>query len=196
MQEIPKTQEDRKLFWEKIIEEARKYPAGVKAYCSENDLTKDQYYFWFKQLRTSHPEWKNLSGAPVRSRKRRRRMQPETEVVERPRRRKFSAKEKARILKEADVSPEGQVAALLRREGVYASQLLKWRTERDRSALEPKKRGKKGSPLTTRVRELQERCERVERQLRQANAIIDLQKKISEIMETVLTSESLQLRQS
>jgi transposase-like protein len=123
-------------------------------------------------------------------------MQPETEVVERPRRRKFSAKEKARILKEADASPKGQVAALLRREGVYASQLMKWRTERDRSALEPKKRGKKGSPLTARVRQLQERCERVERQLRQANAIIDLQKKISEVMETALTSESLQLPQN
>jgi transposase len=196
MQQMSKTNEDKTVYWEKIIEEARKYPEGVAAYCSQNDLSKDKYYFWFQRLRTSHPEWTNLSGAPVRSRKRLRQMQSETEVVERPRRRKFNAKEKKRILKEADASPKGQVAALLRREGVYASQLLKWRAERDRSALKAKNRGQKGSPLTVRIRQLQNRCERLERQLRQANAIIDLQKKISEVMETALTSESLQLQQS
>ena len=196
MQEIPQTNEDKKVYWEKIIEEARKYPEGVAAYCSVNDLSKDKYYFWFHQLRESHPEWTNLSGAPVRSRKRLRRKQSETEVVERPSRRKFSAKEKKRILKEADASPKGQIAALLRREGVYASQLLKWRAERDRAALKPKKRGRKGGPPTSRIRQLQDRCTRLEQQLRQAHAIIDLQKKISEVMEIALTPESPQLQQS
>ena len=196
MQDISKTGEDRQLYWVNIIEEARKHPAGVKEYCSENNLSKDQYYFWFKRLRTAHPEWKNLSGAPAGAKTRRQRRHPETEVAERPRRRKFNAKEKARILKEADSSQKGQIAALLRREGIYASQLLKWRTERDRASLKPKKRGRKSNPLTAHVRQLQDRCERLERLLRQANAIIDLQKKISEVMDAALISDEQPSQQS
>jgi transposase-like protein len=107
---------------------------------------------------------------------------PSTEIAQRPRRRKFNAKEKARILKEVESSSKGQIAGILRREGVYASQLQKWCTERDLAALEPKKRGPKGNPLTVEVRSLKAKLARAEKQLKQANAIIDIQKKISDLL--------------
>ncbi len=71
----------------------------------------------------------------------------ETVVVAKAKRRKFSAKEKLRILDEADACAKtGQQGALLRREGLYSSHLSEWRRARERGeldALTPKKRGRK-----------------------------------------------------
>lgn len=176
--------------WTRIIEEARKHPAGIKDYCTANGITTKQYYYRFRQLRDLHPEWRDLSNRPEQPR-RRRRVQPETEVQARPRRRKFSAKERVRILKETDASSKGQVAAILRREGIYASQLQKWRLERERSS-ETKKRGRQANPLTARVNQLQAQCVQLEKQLKQANAIIELQKKISVVLGIVLEESEVQ----
>ena len=61
---------------------------------------------------------------------------PEPAVTEKARRRTFSVEYKLRILAEADASRErGQIGALLRREGLYASTLDKWRKQRVRGAL-------------------------------------------------------------
>ena len=71
---------------------------------------------------------------------------PDPELVERPRRRRFSAEYKLRILREADAcSRPGEVGALLRREGLYTSHLTAWRKQRDAGALEAldRKRGRK-----------------------------------------------------
>lgn len=71
-----------------------------------------------------------------------------TEVVASPdnhrrQRRRFSAEDKARILKEADACTErGQLGELLGSEGIYSSQLSTWRAQRDqqsRVGLEPKR---------------------------------------------------------
>jgi transposase-like protein len=183
-----KTFEERQKYWTKIIEEARKFPSGVNAYCTENGISTNNYYSWFKKLRVSHPEWMDLANRPAEPRKQTRKgrnekgEKPSTEIAQRPRRRKFNAKEKARILKEVESSSKGQIAGILRREGVYASQLQKWCTERDLAALEPKKRGPKGNPLTVEVRSLKAKLARAEKQLKQANAIIDIQKKISDLL--------------
>lgn len=190
MQKTPgKTFEERQKYWTKIIEVAREYPAGVKAYCTENGISINNYYSWFKKLRDSHPEWEDLPNTPAEPRERSKRNsskkndeRPTTEVEQRARRRKFNAKEKAIILREVDASSKGQIAAILRREGIYSSQLQKWRTEREYAALEPKKRGPKGNPLTADVRKLETKLARMEKKLKQANAIIDLQKKISNLL--------------
>ncbi len=183
MQQTPgKTPAEKEKYWTKIIEEARIYPAGITAYCTANGIAHSNYYKWFQKLRPSHPEWKDLSNTPQQRRSTQSRKRPSTEVMERPRRRKFNAKEKARILREIDMLPKGQAAAILRREGVYASQLQKWRAERELAALEPKKRGVKGNPLTAEVKKLQSQCAKLEKRLKQAAAIIELQKKISEIL--------------
>ena len=82
-----------------------------------------------------------------------------------PKRRRFSAEEKLRILKEADACTQpGEQGALLRREGLYSSHLTEWRRARERGeldALEPKKRGRKPAainPLEKKVAELAARA--------------------------------------
>ena len=111
------------------------------------------------------------------------------EVVAKAQRRRFSAEYKARILREAEAcaAGSGEIGALLRREGLYSSHLVEWRRLRTRGALEAlsaKKRGRK--PIQdARDRELarlSHENRRLRRRLSQAEAVIELQKKLSEIL--------------
>jgi transposase len=111
------------------------------------------------------------------------------EVEPTAQRRSFGKAYKLRILQEAEsCSSQKEIGALLRREGLYSSHLTKWRQEREQGglkALEPKKRGPKpnpGLPLYRKVRDLERENERLRRKLRQAETIIDVQKKVSEIL--------------
>jgi transposase len=61
---------------------------------------------------------------------------PSTQIIEKPKRRRFSIEEKLRILREADACAPGTVGAFLRREGIYSSQLYAWRHERERGDLD------------------------------------------------------------
>jgi len=115
--------------------------------------------------------------------------QPKPEVVDpavvpKVTRRRFSAEHKLRVLREADACSEpGQIGALLRREGLYASHLTDWRRQREAgvlSALAPKKRGRKPTP-EARVVELEREIARLTSRLRQAEMIIDAQKKLCAI---------------
>ena len=110
------------------------------------------------------------------------------EVVAKARRRRFSAEYKARILREAEAcAGSGQIGALLRREGLYSSHLTEWRRLRARgavAALAAKKRGRK-STRDARDRELAKLSRenaRLRRKLTQAEAVIEVQKKLSEIL--------------
>lgn len=114
---------------------------------------------------------------------------PDPEVVERAVRRKFTAEDKQRILLEADrCKGPGEIGALLRREGLYRSHLYKWREQRGkatRQALSPQKQGRKPQPRdpqSARVTELERENARLQQRLKQAEAIIEIQKKISEIL--------------
>ena len=114
---------------------------------------------------------------------------PDPEVVEKKRRRKFTAKYKLRILEEADECTQaGQMGSLLRREGLYSSNLTYWRRQRDKGvlqALRPKKRGRKQieiNPLKQRVALLEREKQKLKYKLQQAEKIIEVQKKISEIL--------------
>ncbi len=118
---------------------------------------------------------------------------PDPEVPEKKARRKFTAKYKLRVLSEvADCTEAGEIGALLRREGLYSSHLTKWRRQRDEgvlNAMRPKKRGRKPkgpNPLRAEVASLQKRNRTLEERLRQAELIIEAQKKISEILNTCL----------
>ncbi len=115
--------------------------------------------------------------------------QPNSEVQDKPTRRRFTAEYKLRILTLADACTEpGSLGALLRREGLYASNLNTWRHQRERgvlSALTPKKRGRKESvrdPLVAENEKLRRENERITKRLRQAEIIIDVQKKVSQIL--------------
>ncbi len=114
---------------------------------------------------------------------------PSPEVLEKPVRRRFSVEYKLKILAEADACAEsGQLGELLRREGIYSSNLSNWRRQRETGALAgltPKRRGRKAkpkNPLTAEVTRLQRENERLKEHLRQAELIIDVQKKVSEML--------------
>jgi transposase-like protein len=114
---------------------------------------------------------------------------PDPEVPEKKPRRKFTARYKLRVLAEADACTEqGQLGALLRREGLYSSNLTTWRRQRERGilkAMTPKKRGRKKkqkNPLAGKVAHLEKENERLQKKLKQAELIIDAQKKMSEIL--------------
>ena len=104
-------------------------------------------------------------------------------------RRRFSAKEKLRILEEADACTEpGEIGALVRREGIYASYLTRWRRARELgmlNGLKSKKRGSKRTAdqkLTKEVETLRRENERLRARLKQAETIIDVQKKLSQML--------------
>ena len=114
---------------------------------------------------------------------------PDPEVTGKRPRRKFTAKYKLRMLKKADTCTEpGQLGALLRQEGLYSSNLTTWRKQRDEGiliAMSPKKRGRKAQPknsLAPEVARLQKENQKLKNKLKQAELIIDAQKKISEIL--------------
>lgn len=114
---------------------------------------------------------------------------PDPEVPENKRRRKFTAKYKLSILVEADSCTEpGQLGALLRREGLFSSNLTTWRRQREEGLLQamtPKKRGrkqKKRNPLAKRLNRLENENRRLKQKLKQAELIIETQKKMSEIL--------------
>jgi hypothetical protein len=114
---------------------------------------------------------------------------PDPEVVATARRRQFTSGDKCRILEAADrCTQPGEIGALLRKEGIYSSHLSTWRKQRaadERAALAPQKRGRKADPVMAedrRVLQLTEENDRLRRKLAQANAIIDVQKKLCALL--------------
>ena len=111
---------------------------------------------------------------------------PDPEVPEKAKRRRFSAEYKLAILREADRCTEpGQIGALLRRERLYSSHLVDWRRQRDTGALQAlaRKRGRKpADPARVEVERLRRENERLAHKLGQAERIIELQGKLSELL--------------
>lgn len=115
---------------------------------------------------------------------------PDPELTERPKRRSFSAEYKLKVLKQADACKEqGEVGALLRREGLYSSHLSSWRRQRDAGEL-GRKRGRRGAdPLETENAELRRRAERAEAELANARKVIEVQGNVSAPLENLLGTE-------
>jgi len=113
----------------------------------------------------------------------------EVEVLAKPERRKFNLEYKLRILREADkCSRPGELGALLRREGLYSSTLSNWRRARARGDLVGpgmRRRGPKARPVdegAKRIMKLERENRRLRRRLERAEAVIDVQKKVSELL--------------
>jgi transposase-like protein len=120
-------------------------------------------------------------------------------VTAKPKRRWFSAADKLRILREADACTKpGEQGALLRREGLYSSHLSDWRRARERgelSGLAPKKRGRKPrepNPLEKENAELKRALVKAEARATRAEALVELQKKVSELLGIQLPKEDEQ----
>ncbi len=120
---------------------------------------------------------------------------PDPETTAQPRRRLFSQADKLRILADADACTlDGQLSALLRREGLYSTQLNAWRRIRRRegeSGLSPKKPGPKSLPSPPpELERLQQENQCLREQLQQATLILEIQKKLSLLLPTIPPSDA------
>ena len=113
----------------------------------------------------------------------------EVEVTAKPTRRRYTAEYKHKILREAETcTRSGELGALLRREGLYFSNLTVWRKQRERRELEglsQKKRGllpKEKNPLAAKVATLERENRRLKSRAERAEGLVELQKKVSEIL--------------
>jgi len=115
---------------------------------------------------------------------------PDPELIERPKRRRFTAAFKLAILREADAcTQQGEVGALLRREGLYSSHLSTWRKQREEGALSAlaRKRGPKpADPLQAENADLRRRAERAEAELVKARKVIEVQGNVSALLGDLL----------
>ena len=120
-----------------------------------------------------------------------------TEVVAAPendrrQRRRWTVKEKKRIIKEAaECTERGELAALLRRKGIYSSQLSQWKKQmeaRGEKGLAPQKPGRKPTKdaKDREIEKLKKRTAKLEKELDLARKLIDLQKKAHEILGAAL----------
>lgn len=114
---------------------------------------------------------------------------PEVQVEAKPQRRRFTAQYKLSIIEQADACTKpGEVSALLRREGLYSSNLAGWRQARDEgqlAALKPKKRGRKAKqidPRDERIAELEKQLATEQARRERAEALVDLQKKLATLL--------------
>ena len=103
-----------------------------------------------------------------------------TEVVGVARRRVFSGEYKRRILEEVDRARPGEIGLILRREGLYSSQLGNWR--KWRSGVTSKKKTGKEAELLSENKRLEKENAKLKLKLRKAEAMLELQKKAHEIM--------------
>ena len=118
---------------------------------------------------------------------------PETEVLAKAQRRRFTAEYKRRILKEAaQCMRPGEIGALLRREGLYASALTAWRAARARgeiAGLAPKKRGPRARRIDSKDRQIAAQARDIAQwkvRAQRAETLIEIQKKASEILGVAL----------
>lgn len=107
----------------------------------------------------------------------------DTEVVPKAKRREFSLAYKNQILSEVDsCTKAGQIGSILRREGLYSSHLTTWRHQRERGELAGS-RGRPAKPEAEQeVTRLRQENERLQHRLAQAEAVIDIQKKVSQLI--------------
>jgi transposase-like protein len=110
-----------------------------------------------------------------------------SEVVPMARRRKYSRAYKLRILAEAEQCRHGEVGALLRREGLYSSVLSKWRQQKAAGKLDGPSRNEeqKVKDQANELRRLRRENAQLQAQLAKAEAIIEVQKKLSALLETM-----------
>jgi len=114
---------------------------------------------------------------------------PNPEVVPVAKRRRFSGADKQRILQAADLCKDAaELGALMRREGLYASLLYRWRRQRresEREALAPRRRGPKPDAALAEERQIEKLTRentRLQEELERARTIIDVQKKLCTLL--------------
>lgn len=125
--------------------------------------------------------------------------EPEPEVPERARRpRQYSAKYKLAVLAEYEGLDKAGKGALLRREGLYTSLISEWRKQRDKGALEAlgQPRGRKpADPGDKELERLRRDKERLERELDKARRVIEVQGKLSALLDELAADSATNERE-
>lgn len=111
---------------------------------------------------------------------------PTPEVKPKRTNKRFSASYKLKVLEEMDrATASGQKGAILRREGLYTSQIAGWRKQRADGALSAlskvRCRKKQSNEATEHAKSLEKENADLRQRLKEAESIIDIQKKVSEI---------------
>lgn len=110
----------------------------------------------------------------------------------RPVRRSFTAEYRARVVAEYEAAPRGSKAAVLRREGLYQSQIREWTIARDaltRGTSAPRRRvhrataGGKDDPGRLRAEN-----QRLTRELATSQAVVEIMGKLQGLLETISES--------
>jgi len=111
-------------------------------------------------------------------------VEPNPEVMEQGTRRQFSAEYKLRILREADACKKhGELGQLLRREGLHSSHLSTWRRQQyDLAKYGAVIRSGSRRAAELRVKQLERENARLQKKLERAEAIVQIQKKASELL--------------
>jgi transposase-like protein len=126
-------------------------------------------------------------------------MDGEPNLPDRPRRRRFSAAYKLSLLEKYDrCVGDGDKGALLRREGLYSSHIVEWRRARDAGALvglTGKPRKDRPAPEQAELTRATRRAERAEAKLAKARQVIEIQGKVSELLEQLLSESDTEPRQ-
>lgn len=118
---------------------------------------------------------------------------PDPQVPERARRRTYTAKYKSDVLAEYEACDRSGRGALLRREGLYTSLISAWRDQRDKGALEALGRPSGAPPVTAAEREsarLRKENQRLTAELDTARRVIEVQGKLSALLDTLAASSS------
>jgi transposase len=118
---------------------------------------------------------------------------PDPEVPERARRRTYTAKYKRDVLAEYEAADRAGRGALLRREGLYSSLISAWRDQRDKGVLEALSRSSGAAPADPAQREaarLRKENERLTSELDKARKVIEVQSKLSALLDTLATDSS------
>lgn len=117
----------------------------------------------------------------------------DSEIREKPTRRRFTVEEKRRIVSAADACAPGTLGTLLRHEGIYSSHLAAWRKERDRGNFDAESRVRSSrkaedQALIRRNEELERENRKLHRRLKRAELILDIQKKAAGLLGIELES--------
>ena len=117
---------------------------------------------------------------------------PDPEVPSKPSKRLFTVEFKQRVLDAVEAAKPGEIGAILRREGLYASHLTTWRRQRDEGDLGSNARSKKGrplnNPLIAEVERLRRENERLQEKLRKAELINEVQKKMAQLLDSLASN--------
>ena len=118
-----------------------------------------------------------------------------TEVVAKAKRRQYTGEYKLRILHEAEACKgQGEIGALLRHEGLYSSLLAKWRQQRENGSLAglaAQRRGPKVDEQALELAHLQQENNHLREKLKQAELIMDVQKKVAQMLGLTLAEHNL-----